>query len=290
MCNLIKTFVILMSLGITHYEYSKANDTYLVDIKNDKIRLIEKNNRQAKIVPIRFIKTPKYRTIKDKGLIYTDVLEHSKQEPFGDESGRNINVHETVHGIHSDMRMLYEKELKRYDINVFYCLEGNAIILTEPKISIRHVIKYVPTKLRSYRWNLYFVQQLKDWDDKPTYILDEWVAYILGSKCAVDDHQKNIITHRSDAISGCLDFSIYSIAFAIAVKNHDPDYWENNPQFKAMINYHLIQAEKTLGAGLEIEAFNSSKQDELYYNLLYDESAEEIRQFLLSEFDGVFIK
>jgi len=290
MCNLIKILLVVFSIGITLYEHSHADDSYLVALKTNKTRLIQKRDKKEKIVPIDFIKIPTYRSINDSGLIYKDVLEHSKQNPFGDESGRNINVHETAHGIHSEIRNSYEKELKRYDLNAFYCLNGDAILLKEPKVTIRHVIKYVPEKLRSYRWKLYFVEQLKDWDDKPTYILDEWVAYILGSKCAVDDHQKGIITHRSDAVSGCLDFSIYATAFAMAVKEHDPEYWNKQPQFKAMINYHLIQAEKTLGAGLDIEAFNSEKQDRLYYSLLYDESAEEIRKFLVSEFDGVFIQ
>ena len=288
MCNLIKAFVILMSLGITHYEYSKANDTYLVDIKNDKIRLIEKSNRKEKIATVRFIKIPKYRTIKDKGLIYTDVLEHSKQEPFGDESGRNINVHETVHGIHSDVRNEYEKKLG-YRLNALYCLDGNVILLKEPKITIRHVIKYVPEELRSYRWNLYFVQQLPNWDDQPTYILDEWIAYILGSKCAVNDHELGINTHRSDAISGCLDFSIYAVAFAMAVKEHDPNYWMNHPEFKETIKYHLIEAEKTLGDGLDISAFNSEKQDALYNNLRRHSNGKDMRKFLFDEFDGIFV-
>lgn len=290
MCNLLKILIIFISLLVTHNETIKANDHYLVVIKNDKIRLIKKNTKPQKLVPIEFIKVPKHRIVQDAGSIYTDVLEHSKQKPFGDEAGRNINVHETAHGIHSDIRNMYEKQLKRYDLNAFYCLDGNAILLKEPSITIRHVIKYVPEKLRSYRWNLYFVQQLKDWNDKPTYILDEWVSYILGSKCAVDDHQKSIITHKSDAVSGCLDFSIYATAFALAVKENDINYWNNNPDFKAMINYHLIQAEQTLGAGLEIDAFNSDKQDQLYYNLLYDDSAKEIRKFLISEFNGVFVK
>ena len=289
MCNLFKT-LILLSLWITQYEYAKANDYDLVAIKNDKIRLIRKNTNKEKVISVNFITVPKYRTIEDSGLIYKDVLEHSKQKPFGDEAGRNVNVHETAHGIHSDLRNEYERQIKEYNLNAFYCLDGNAILLKEPKVTIRHVVKYVPIKLQSYRWNLYFVDQLKDWDDKPTYILDEWVAYILGSMCAVDDHQKKIITHKSDAVSGCLDFSIYATALAIAVKNHDPTYWNNYPDFKAMIKYHLIQAEKTLGAGLDIEAFNSAKQDELYYNLLYHDSASEIRQFLITEFDGVFIQ
>lgn len=238
---------------------------------------------------LNFIKIQKYRNIEDKGLIYTDVLEHSKQKPFGDDSGRNINVHETVHGIHSDYRNEYYKKLK-YPLNALYCLNGNIVIVREPNITMRHVTKYIPKKLQSYRYKLYFVEQLQNWDDAPSYILDEWIAYILGSKCAVEDHQKGINTHKSDAVSGCLDFSIYATAFAMAVKEHDPEYWEKHTEFKEIIQYHLIQAEKTLGQGLDIREFNSESQDTLYNNLLYDSDSVDIRNFLIKEFNGIFIE
>jgi len=256
---------------------------------NYKARFVKlKDNHRVRTYGLSFIKIPKYRDIEDRGIIYQDVLSYSKQKPFGDESGRNINVHETVHGIHSDVRNEYEKKLG-YKLNALYCLDGNVILLKEPNITIRHVIKYVPEELRSYRWNLYFVQQLSNWDDQPTYILDEWIAYILGSKCAVNDHELGINTHKSDAISGCLDFSIYAIAFAMAVKEHDPNYWKNHPEFKETIKYHLIQAEKTIGAGLDISEFNSEKQDILYNNLLHHVNGEDIREFLFDEFEGIFV-
>lgn len=288
MCNLIKTLLtVLILIGFIDYGKSLADNTDVVVIQSYKARFTKTNPRKEK-PGLAFIKIPKYREIKDECSVYKDVLEHSSQKPFGDESGRNINVHETAHGIHSDVRNQYEKQFKT-SLNAFYCLDGNIILLKEPNITIRHIKKYVPQKLQSYRWELYFVQQLKDWDDKPTYILEEWVAYILGSKCAVEDHQKNINTHRSDAISGCLDFSIYAVALAMAVKEHDSEYWKNYPDFKEMIRYNLIQAEKTLGAGLDITAFNSEKQDLLYSNLLYSNEAEEIRKFLTDEFDGIFV-
>lgn len=288
MCNLIKIICgIILLIGITHNEQCYADNTDVVGFQSYKTRFAKTNLRKEK-PGIAFIKLPKFREIDDKGLIYKDVLEHSQQKPFGDEAGRHINVHETAHGIHSDVRNQYEKQSKT-KLNAFYCLDGNIIILKEPNITMRHVVKYVPQKLQSYRWELYFVQQLKDWNDKPTYILEEWVAYILGSKCAVDDHQRGIVTQKSDAVSGCLDFSIYATALAIAVKKHDPEYWENYPDFKEMIRYNLIQAEKTLGAGLDVTQFNSEKQDILYSNLLYSVEAAEIRQFLIDEFDGIFV-
>jgi len=268
------------------------NNVFLVlahdqDIKICYSRFTKKNNRKER-PGLNFIKIPAYRTIEDNGSIYKDVLEHSKQKPFGDDGGRNINVHETVHGIHSDYRNQYYRELK-YPLNALYCLNGNIVLVREPNITMRHVIKYIPKKLQSYRYELYFIKQLPDWNDAPTYILDEWIAYILGSKCAVEDHKKSINTHKSDAISGCLDFSIYATAFAMAVKNHDPEYWERYPEFKEIIRYHLIQAEKTLGEGLDIREFNSEGQDALYNNLLYDADSQDIRNFLFDQFDGIFV-
>lgn len=254
-----------------------------------KHRFIKLKHRNTNISSFEFIKIPKQKNISDNGKIYKDVLSYSKQEPFGDDAGRHINVHETAHGIHSDIRNEYQKKLG-YELNALYNLDGNIILVKEPNIRMRHVIQFVPEKLRSYRWQLYFVQQLPHWDDKPTYILDEYAAYILGSKCAVDDHNLGIVTQKSDAVSGCLDFSIYATAFAMAVKTYDPDYWNNHPEFKEIIKYLLIQAEKTLGEGLNIQAFNSEKQDMLYYNLLNDAHGESLRQFLVEEFEGLFIQ
>lgn len=264
-----------------------ADNIYVDSIQKNKAQDYTENT--GKSASIDFIKITKSRDIEDDCSVYRDVLSYSRQKPYGNNAGRHINIHETAHGIHSDLRNEYEKIFK-HKLNALYCLNGNIIILKESNITMRHVIKFVPEKLRSYRWNLYFEQQLAHWDDQPSYILDEWISYILGSKCAVEDHQKNIYTQKSDAVSGCLDFSIYAVAFAMAVKKHDEEYWKANPQFKEIIKYHLIQAEKTLSAGLDIEAFNSQPQDTLYNSLLYDESGSDIRQFLITEFDGIFIQ
>lgn len=283
MNNIFKILLISIFLSTV----SIANDQDLSTVKTCYIRFKKINLRQEKH-GIAFIKVPKYNNIDDNCLVYKDVMEYTKQKPFGNESGRNINVHETVHGIHSDYRNEYQKKLK-YKVNALYCLDGNIILVREPNITIRHVIKYIPKNLQSYRYELYFVKQLPDWNDAPTYILDEWIAYILGSKCAVEDHQKGINTHKSDAVSGCLDFSIYATAFAMAVKEHDPEYWKKYPEFKETIRYHLIQAEKTLGQGLDVKEFNSEKQDKLYYSLLNDDDSKYIRDFLFQEFNGIFV-
>ena len=290
MCSIIKVLLnLLIFFVLVFHEKSIADNIDVVDFQIIDIKFNVQNKQREKVVGINFLKTSKYRNINDKNSIYKDIMEHSHDVPFGDSGGRPTNAHETVHGINAQNRNEYFKQLG-YRVNALYCLDGNILLVREPKITMRHVIPFVPEKLRSYRWNLYFVKQLPSWNERSTYILDEWVCYISGGKCAVGDYQNGIKVEKSDSVSGCLDFSIYAIALAMAVKTHDPEYWEQYPEFKETIKYFLIQAEKTLGEGLDIEEFNSTQQDILYKNLLQDPSSIDIRKFVISEFDGIFIK
>jgi hypothetical protein len=220
--------------------------------------------------------------------IYSDVLSHSKQEPHGDKWGRYTNVHETAHGIHNELRNKYKLLLKT-QINVFYCLNGKAVVIKEPNIRIRHINKYIPHILRSSRYKLYLIDQIQYWDDVPLYILDEWNCYILGGECAVDDFNNKRPLEKTNAVSGCLEFSIYSIALCMAIKEHDPIYWATNTQFKAFIKYNLIRSERTFGAGTCVQEFNNDEQNRLYDSLLNHEDSEPIRVFLKNEFDGIFV-
>lgn len=236
---------------------------------------------------IEFITVPKYRSI-DSGCVYADVLNHSKQKPHGDQDGRYTNVHETAHGIHNELRNHYRSIIKS-PINVLYCLNGKAVIVDDPNIKMRHVSPYVPEVLRSSRFKLYLVKQLEYWDDTPTYIFDEWTCYVLGAECAVDDSRRGRTLEKTNAVSGALEFSIYSVAFAMAVKEHDPLFWKNNSHFKAFIKYNLIRSERVFNAGAGVPEFRNSEQDRLQQALLKDKDAEPIRQFLKNEFDGIFV-
>ena len=92
-----------------------------------------------------------------------------------------------------------------------------------------------------------------------------------------------------DAVSGCLDFSIYAACFAMTVKKHDKEYWDSYPQFKYAIKFLLIQAEKTYSEGIAITNFRTSAQDNLYNSLQNHPDAKELREFLVEEFDGIFV-
>lgn len=232
-----------------------------------------------------FVDIPIYRQNSGK-TIFDDVMRHSKDEPFGNEYGRSTNVHETVHGINSYLRQKHWTAKNK--VNGLYAGDGKGIVLKEPNIKMQHIVPFIPNSLQSYRFKLYFIEQIKDWNDFPTYPMDEWVAYIFGGISAIDDHKNKIITEKSDAVSGCLDFSIYCTALCMAIKQNDNKYWEEYPQFKLTVLFFLKKAEKAFFTGHNI--FKFPEQEMLLQNLRTNSDAIEVRKFLLEEFNGVFIK
>jgi hypothetical protein len=238
-------------------------------------------------VGLELIKLEKVRNLPDT-CVYNDVMNYSVSKPFGDAHGRSTNVHETIHGINSYLRNKAVKETKNYKLNGFYAGNGYGIIVENPNLRLRQVRDYVPNSVRGYRFKLYFEQQLGDWDDTPTYHMDEWAAYIGGAESAVDDYNNKIIDpEKSDSVSGSLEFSIYCTVLAMAVKELDKKYWEENLQFKYAINYYLIKAEKVFFEGQD--KFPSKKQDLLLQNLRNSTDTEIMRDFLKQEFQGIFI-
>ena len=235
-----------------------------------------------------FVKVPKFREINEDS-VYADVLNHSKDRPFGDQHGRSTNVHETGHGIHSYLRNGYTRELGKR-VNGFYCFDGRGAIIEEPNMRISHIRRFIPENLRSYRYKLYLVDQARSWGDMPLYIYDEWVAYVLGGTSNVDDVKQGRHNGKwSDGVSGCLGFSIYAVATCMAVKEHDPEYWENNKQFRNFTIWMLRKANETYKMGRRMEQFKWEKQDKLLNELLTSSSAEPMRRFMLENLEGVWL-
>jgi|688.fasta_scaffold02596_10 hypothetical protein len=233
-----------------------------------------------------FVDIPLIRQIDDAG-IYQDVISHSVEAPFGNDNGRSTNVHESAHGIHATYRNMYTSSLKERH-NALYCLNGKIALVKELDFLLSNVKDNIPPSLRSYRFKLYFSDQLKYWNDRPTYVLDEWTAYICGGESSIDDYARKIkVDTGTDEVSGCLDFSIYSIALYITAKQRAREHLEQNPQLKRIIYYNLERASKAFFEGRFI--FKSKKQEELYDNLLNSEDAEEIRKCLKEEFDSFFL-
>jgi hypothetical protein len=241
---------------------------------------------ETEAVPI-FVSVPKFRD-SEADTVYGDILSHSNKRPFGNSSGRATNAHETAHGIHSYLRNKYTRESGK-KVNGFYCLEGRGVIIEEPGIRKSQINRFVPQNLRSYRYNLYLEQQ-RAWDDRPLYVYDEWVAYVLGGMTNVEDAQEG--RHKggwTDGVSGCLGFSIYAVATCMAVKEHDPEYWESNKQFRDFTIWMLHKSQETYKMGHRMEEFQWKDQDKLLNEFLTSTSAAPMREFIKEHLDGVWL-
>ena len=235
-----------------------------------------------------FVSVTKHRPNEDDGSVLGDVLSHSKGRPFGNAHGRATNAHETTHGINSEIRNAQPNSSR---LNAFYCLEGRGCVVEEPNTHIRDCHKFLPENLRSYRYTLYLTgRQLADWGDRPLYICDEWVAYINGAETNVDDVKNNRYKGGwTDGVSGCLGFSIYTVAIAMSVHEKDPDYWNRNQQFKDFVLWNLKRAQRTYMVGHQMKEFAWEKQDKLLNEFLHSKEAEPMRQFIKTHFEGVWL-
>ncbi len=177
------------------------------------------------------------RSVRDLGPVLTDVESHLPQgHPYANP-GDIVNwVHEGTHGVNSDLRQAYHRA-------GFYVLNDKAVLIDNPALTLTAVAREIPASLRGFCYNLYFVQQLRDWNDTPTYPFDEWAAYTNGAESRL----RRNIPDRNDTVQFCLEFIPYSICVAKAA--HDAGLPED-PQMKAFIRW---QAERCIGLGNEIK-------------------------------------
>ncbi len=176
------------------------------------------------------------RSVRDLGPVLTDVESHLPQgHPYANP-GDIVNwVHEGTHGVNSDLRQAYHRA-------GFYVLNDKAVLIDNPALTLTAVAREIPTSLRGFCYNLYFVQQLRDWNDTPNYPFDEWTAYANGAEARL----RRNIPDRNDTVRFALEFVPYSIAVAKAMRTAGlPD----DPQVTAFIRW---QTERCIRLGKEI--------------------------------------
>lgn len=173
------------------------------------------------------------------GPVLTDIEQHIDPSHGGKYRDHDILTwgHETTHGINSDIR----NNLGKPGQNGFYCLEDCALILNEPNIKLTTVSSLVPQSVRGFRYQLYLVQQIKAWNSMPTYIMDEWVAYINGTSVGADQlkHGLHIRDNISDDAISPMEFTYYALTLCLAIKKYDPDYFKSNPEFAEFVAFNI---------------------------------------------------
>lgn len=218
-----------------------------------------------------------------KDSVYNQAISYFAK-PFGDKHGRSTNVHETIHGINNTISNL------RKGYRAFFVGYGRAVWIKEPNITMNDIIPYIPQSVKGYRYDLYFVSQIKSWNNVALYPIDEWSAYIGGAESSVDDYhnQDFDIKTNFDNVSGSLEFSVYCIALSMAIKERDSNYWQENDNFKNCMILFLNKAEKVFFEGKDI--FRSNNQNDIIYNLQTHKDCDSMRKFIYQEFNGIFLR
>lgn len=171
------------------------------------------------------------RQAKERGLVWSDVESHIHAGHIYKSSEPVNSVHETTHGINSNLRqgMSRKGEMVEHDgqplfcsfsgVNAFYVLENRSMVLQEPASTVSAAARLVPRSLQARTFNLYMVQQAKSWNNSPLYVFDEWTAYMNGSACRADLK----LSSRADTVASMFHFNVYASCVAWASKTTDTD-------------------------------------------------------------------
>lgn len=207
---------------------------------------------------VQWMNFPKQKSVNNSnyGPVLTDIVEHlpSKYGSEYDDRSLTTTGHETLHGICSELR---NYKASGRNMNGFYCLNDKAAFIANPQITIGDVAKRVPQSLRGSRYQLYLVTARKDWDDTPTYLIDEWVAYVGGVEVGVDQVKsgktRDSSESRSDLIIGPIEFSYYVLAMGKAIEEQDGNYI-GKEQFKEFVAYNIKRTAKAYQESKNIQS------------------------------------
>jgi hypothetical protein len=205
------------------------------------------------------------------------------------ERNRSTTAHEATHYINSSLRSkaIRNKDLKgKY--NGFYVVNRGGIYLLEPPFPKSVVANYIPESIRGRIFPTYIAGAL-DWEDRPLYIVDEWVSFYNGGIVAVEDF--NTGKHNGDkfgAVSGLFELSVYTIGLCMCIIDRAIDHWYNFPEMRLFVIDQLGRSKTVFELGRNIEDFADDKLDRLIYNLRSSPDCLEFRTFMDDELENAW--
>ena len=166
-----------------------------------------------------FILVTPLREVTNYSPIVNDI-----QSQLPPDHDYGLSVHEGTHGINGRLRMLYRKPC-------FYVLNNRAVTMSEPQGTIKEVARVVTRSLRGPDYQHYLVYAQTWWNNQPTYVFDEFVAYTNGSQA-----HKELGTPVGDiTVRRMAEFISYSVCVPMATGSNDP-------KMKAFLRWQISRA------------------------------------------------
>lgn len=151
----------------------------------------------------------------------------------------NVNAaHETTHGVNSRVRQMYGSGVNAFFVGQGSDAKNNAFVCREPRLRLSDVLARVPGDLRGGGCALYLGRQQRDWNDQPTYCLDEWTAYVNGATVGFDIGRPEWME-----LERAIEFCGYATALVLAVEDIDPGYADKDA-LAAFIGWQLCRVER----------------------------------------------
>ena len=161
-----------------------------------------------------FVKIKPISPRGNQGKFLSDILSQSPNPGLYSDPDLVTSAHENIHGINSRIR-----QLAGVNTNGFYLLNGIGYIIKEPKnFTLTDVAKSIPPKYRGQIYNLYLIDAAIAWNNQPSYIFDEAVAYQGGTLVGID---LGLLERAEDSFFRALEMNIYAIYMTGLSKDQD---------------------------------------------------------------------
>ena len=109
---------------------------------------------------------------------------------------------------------------RRPGCHSIYCLEGRSVTIRHPRLTIGQVAAAIPVEERGQIFQLYMVDQRRDWDREPIYLVEEWTAYIHGTFA----RRQLGLVERQETERHAAEMERYCRAILALAARVDPDY------------------------------------------------------------------
>lgn len=139
-----------------------------------------------------------------QGKYLSNIISQSPNPGLYSDPDLVTSGHENVHGVNSRLR-----QLAGSGTNGFYVLNNVGYIIQEPRnYKLSDVARTIPAKYRGESYNTYLVASRQWWENEPSYVFDEAVAYQAGTMVGLE---LGLIERAEDSFFRALELNIYSI-------------------------------------------------------------------------------
>jgi len=149
-------------------------------------------------------------------------------------------AHEGTHYMDSQLRC--ENDPDVVQDNAVYVGEGRYLLFAEPKLTLKDVLPYVRSELRTNIRSI--METWEQWDEQPMYVLDEWCSYVNGSQAANEgnaDWGRTSGSHQRAIWCGEVADSLVT-----AIEQHDPFYAQLG-ELKQFVAWHHARTQQVVG-------------------------------------------